>query len=111
MSSPSVALFAATVFASAFLIFFVQPMVGKPDWMILSRDAGYIELFPPLAERIRAMLKVKPVALRVSYARDVNLADAPLWTDDYSDLLSVLKTPSWKRVWAGVEPPDEGDEG
>ena len=27
--SPSVALFAATVFASAFLIFFVQPMVGK----------------------------------------------------------------------------------
>ena len=29
MSSPSAALFAATVFASAFLIFFVQPMVGK----------------------------------------------------------------------------------
>ena len=29
MSSPSAALFATTVFASAFLIFFVQPMVGK----------------------------------------------------------------------------------
>jgi hypothetical protein len=57
------------------------------------------------------MLKVKPVALTLTYARDVELADAPLWTDDYSDLLSVLKTPSWKRVWAGVEPPDEGDEG
>jgi hypothetical protein len=29
MASPSVALFATTIFASAFLIFFVQPMVGK----------------------------------------------------------------------------------
>ena len=29
MSSPAVALFTTAVFASAFLIFFVQPMVGK----------------------------------------------------------------------------------
>ncbi len=90
---------------------FPRRVQSSADWMILSRDTGYIESFPPLAEQVRAMLKVKPVALTLTYARDVELADAPLWSDDYSDLLSVLKTPSWKRVWAGVEPPDEGDEG
>jgi hypothetical protein len=89
---------------------FPRRVQSSADWMILSRDAGYIESFPPLAEQIRAMLKVKPVALRVSYARDVDLTDAPLWTDDYSDLFSVLETPGWKRVWARPK-SDEGDEG
>jgi spermidine synthase len=87
---------------------FPRRLQSSADWMILSKDAGYIESFPPVAEQIRAILKVKPVALRLSYARDVNLEDAPLWTDDYSDLLSVLRTPSWKRVWARAG-PDEGD--
>jgi hypothetical protein len=89
---------------------FPRRVQSSADWMILSRDAGYIESFPPLAERIRTMLKVKPVALTLTYAGDVDLAGAPLWTDDYSDLFSVLKTTSWKRVWARPKPA-EGDEG
>ena len=61
--------------------------------MILSEDAAYIESFPPIAERIRAILNVKPKAITVTYPEKRDLADAPLWTDDYSDLFSVLKIP------------------
>ena len=78
---------------------FLRRVQSSADWMILSRNADYFEPFEPLAERIRAMLQVKPIALTLTHARDVDLAGAPLWTDDYSDLLSVLrKVPSWKRM-------------
>jgi spermidine synthase len=89
---------------------FPRRVQSSADWMILSRDADYFESFEPLAERVRAMLHVKPVALTLSYAHDVDLAEAPLWTDDYSDLFSVLrKLPSWKRMWKEGKPPYEGD--
>jgi hypothetical protein len=78
--------------------------------MILSRDTAYIESFPPIAEQIRTTLRVKPRALTVTYPDELDLTDAPLWTDDYSDLLSVLKIPNWKRLWASSEPP-RGDGG
>ena len=86
---------------------FPRRLQSSADWMILSKDAAYIESFPPLAERVRAILKVKPIALRVTYPEALNLTDAPLWTDTYSDLFSVLKIPNWKRLWASSEPTAE----
>ncbi len=47
---------------------------------------------------------MKPKALWVFYPEDLDLTNAPLWTDDYSDLFSVHKIPTWKRVWASLEP-------
>jgi hypothetical protein len=83
---------------------FPRRLQSSADWMILSKDAAYFESFPPIAEQIRAILKVKPKALRVTYPEDLDLTDAPLWTDAYSDLFSVLRIPSWKRLWASPEP-------
>jgi spermidine synthase len=79
---------------------FSRRLQSSADWMILSKDAAYIESFPSVAERVRAMLRIKPKGLTLQYPKDLDLADAPLWTDDYSDLFSVLKAPNWKRLWA-----------
>jgi hypothetical protein len=89
---------------------FSRRLQSSAEWMILSRDAAYIESFPPGAERVRAILKLKPKALTVTYPEELNLTDAPLWTDDYSDLFSVLKIPNWKRLWASSKPAT-GDGG
>jgi spermidine synthase len=89
---------------------FPRRVQSSADWMILSRDADYFESFEPVAERVRGLLDVKSFALTLTYARDVDLSEAPLWTDDYSDLFSVLRgLPSWKLLWSEAKPPDEGD--
>jgi hypothetical protein len=85
---------------------FPRRQQASADWMVLSRDAAYIESFPPIAEEIRTILKVKPKALTVTYPEELDLTGAPLWTDDYSDLFSVLKIPNWKRLWASPEPAE-----
>ena len=75
--------------------------------MILSKEAEYVEPFPPVAELVRGILEVRPEALKISYPGELELANAPLWTDDYSDLLSVLKIPNWKNwksLWESSEP-------
>jgi hypothetical protein len=89
---------------------FRRRLHSRAKWMILSEDAAYIESFPPMAESIRVLLDLKPIGLMVRYPKDFDLTDAPLWTDDYSDLLSVLKTPNWKRLWTPPEPAARADE-
>ncbi len=89
---------------------FPRRLQSSAEWMILSQDAAYIESFPPIAEQIRSILRAKPNALTVTYPEELDLTDAPLWTDDYSDLFSVLKVPNWKRLWASSEPA-KGDGG
>jgi hypothetical protein len=89
---------------------FKRRLHSSADWMILSKDAAYIESFSPIGEKFRAMLKVRPIGLTVHTAGDLDLTDAPLWTDDYSDLLSVLQIPSWKRFWATLKPAKRSGE-
>jgi len=87
---------------------FPRRLQSSSDWMVLSKDAAYVESFPDVAELVRGILKVKPRALEVSFVGELAIGDAPLWTDDYSDLLSVLKIPDWgqwKRLWASPKPP------
>jgi hypothetical protein len=68
-------------------------------WMVLSRDAGYFDPFPRLAERLRDMLGVNQKGLVVHYPDAERMRDAPHWTDDYSDLYSVIKTVHWENLW------------
>jgi hypothetical protein len=77
--------------------------------MILSRDDAYLDSLLPVAQQVRAILNVKPVALRVLYSEDVDLTDAPLWTDDYSDLLSVLRIPNWSYLLSSAEPAKKSE--
>lgn len=85
------------------------------DWMVLSRDADYLDAFPPLAEQLRGMLRVKPNGLAVHFPDAESVRDAPHWTDDYSDLYSVIRTVRWKNLWlnrkstveVSAETPDE----
>ena len=83
--------------------------------MILSHDSAYLSSFSQTAELVRGILKVKPEALTVHYLEEQDTADAPLWTDEYSDLFSVLKIPKlnswrdWKRFW-GSPRSTSGDE-
>jgi len=77
---------------------------SSAEWMILSKDAAYLESLPPIAEQMRSALRVKPTALTVTFPEELDLTNAPLWTDDYSDIFSVLKIPNWKRLWSPPEP-------
>ena len=89
---------------------FPRRLQSGATWMILSQDAAYIESFPPVAEQVRAILKLKPRGLTLTDPEELNLTDAPLWTDDYSDLFSLLRVPSWKHLWAPPEPAAESSE-
>ncbi len=91
---------------------FPRRMHSSADWIVLAREPGYVEAFPRIAARVRQILGVKPVAIRVTYPDDATLEDAPLWTDDYSDLLSVLEMRSLRRLLAwnkGARPADEAE--
>jgi hypothetical protein len=61
------------------------------DWMILSHDAEFINRFPKLLNKSRSEFGFKPTDLYGLYPKPDAIALAPRWTDDYSDLLSVLK--------------------
>jgi hypothetical protein len=67
-------------------------------WMVLSRDAGYFDPFPRFAERLREMLGVNQKGLAVHYPDAERVRDAPHWTDDYSDVYSVIKTVRWEDL-------------
>jgi spermidine synthase len=82
---------------------FPRRLQSSAEWMILSKNTAFIESFPPIVEQIRTLLNVKLKAIDVIYPEDLNLTDVPLWTDDYSDLFSVLKIPNWKRLWASFK--------
>jgi spermidine synthase len=62
------------------------------DWILLSRNR---ERLPQLATSIRRRTKalgLPPSHAIVHYVTESKLVDIPLWTDDYSDLLGVLKS-------------------
>jgi hypothetical protein len=69
------------------------------EWMVLSRDADYLDFFPPLAERLRQMLRINQRGLAVYYPDAESVREVPHWTDDYSDLYSAIKTVRWENLW------------
>jgi hypothetical protein len=61
------------------------------DWVILNRDADYIDSFQDLIVQRRDSMDMSPMLLNATYPKPVDLRRAPVWTDDYSNLYSVLK--------------------
>ncbi len=64
---------------------------GQSKWVLLSRDASEIER---LAEKIRARMRYAGVSepeVILFRPKQADLEAGPLWTDDYSNILSVLK--------------------
>ncbi len=63
-------------------------------WVLLSRKASTLESFKTFALAQRDRLGLRHQALRMFSPSPETLADAPLWTDDYSDVFGVLKKKS-----------------
>jgi len=64
---------------------------GQSKWVLLSRDAGAIDR---LEQKIRARMRYAGVSepeVVVFRPGQADLEGAPVWTDDYSNILSVLK--------------------
>jgi hypothetical protein len=64
---------------------------GQSRWVLLSRDASEIDR---LEQKFRARMRyagVKEPGVVLIRPEQANLDAAPLWTDDYSNILSVLK--------------------
>jgi hypothetical protein len=64
---------------------------GQSKWVLLSRDPSEIDR---LEQRFRARMNYAGVSepdVMISRPKQADLDAAPLWTDDYSNILSVLK--------------------
>jgi spermidine synthase len=64
---------------------------GQSKWVLLSRDPSEIDR---LEQRFRARMRYAGVSepdVMISRPKQADLDAAPLWTDDYSNILSVLK--------------------
>jgi hypothetical protein len=78
---------------------FPRRFQDSATWMVLSRDPDYLDVFPRLAERLCEMLRVSQKGLAVYFPDAESVHDAPLWTDDYSDLYSVIRKVRWEKLW------------
>jgi spermidine synthase len=72
---------------------------GASAWVFLARDAARLDALARAAEqRSRALGFDTALFPPVRRATPAQLADAPLWTDDYSDLYRAL-SPDGSPVW------------
>ncbi len=69
----------------------VAHMSGQSTWVFLSRDQARIRSLANHALQRLHSLGVADDAIRVGTPTPETLASAPLWTDDYSDLLGALR--------------------
>jgi hypothetical protein len=81
-----------------------RQIISSAVWMILNRDSAYINGFYRLLEQRRAELRLRPAGIFAVYPDASVVAGAPRWTDDYSDLLSVLNAKGALRI----RPPRPG---
>jgi spermidine synthase len=59
-------------------------------WVILSANTGYLAGFPAAIKDRRKVLGIRPRDFFLATLKPDWIVSAPLWTDDYSDLLSAL---------------------
>ena len=64
----------------------------ESSWTIVGPDPGALEKLDDRARGLRRQHALEPDA--IAFARGRAEADWPLWTDDYSDLLSLLAPPA-----------------
>lgn len=71
----------------------------RSNWAILSADSDYVAGLPGAIQENRRALGIRPRALFLVDPERELVSAAPLWTDDYSDLLSALKKDFFERFW------------
>lgn len=64
---------------------------GLTDWVIISRDSDQLTQLQTRIERRRRSLGLTPESVLMKRGSDAGIDAYPVWTDDYSDLLSVLR--------------------
>ncbi len=64
---------------------------GLTDWVIIARDSDQLTRLRIRIEKRHRALRLSPDAILLRLGAEANLDAFPLWTDDYSDLLSVLR--------------------
>jgi hypothetical protein len=64
---------------------------GLTDWVIIGRDLGALTRLGIRIEKRRRGLELPPDGILMRRGSEANLDAVPLWTDDYSDLLSVIR--------------------
>ncbi len=68
-----------------------QHQSGLTDWVIIARDADQLTRLQLRIEKRHRLLGLPPENILLRRGSDVNLESFPLWTDDYSDLVSVIR--------------------
>jgi spermidine synthase len=76
---------------------------GRSVWLFLSRDRSRLASLMQFANARRDELKIPKGAIRFQEFSAAELAQAPLWTDDYSDLFGALQ-PLRRRFDVEPEP-------
>ena len=65
---------------------------GASSWVLLARDEPRIRSLGDAAEEDTRLLGVRGALPPVRFPSAAMLAGAPIWTDDYSDLLGALRS-------------------
>jgi spermidine synthase len=73
--------------------------VYRTTWVILSANTGYIDGLPAAVENRRKAIGIRPRKLSLENLEPDLVSTAPLWTDDYSDLISALKKPYFRKPY------------
>ncbi|MBK7948534.1 MAG: fused MFS/spermidine synthase [Deltaproteobacteria bacterium] len=68
-----------------------QLQSGLSDWVLIARDSDDLMRLQMRIEKRHRALELHPSAIILRRGSEVNLDAFPLWTDDYSDLLSVMR--------------------
>jgi len=75
--------------------YFVYPT----EWVLLTADASYLDGLPAVAKQILEARGIAPRNLYFTFPTSDSARNVPLWTDDYSDLLSALNPASFEKFW------------
>jgi spermidine synthase len=68
-----------------------QLQSGLTDWVIIARDSDQLTRLQLRIEKRHRLLRLPPENILMRRGSDTNLESFPLWTDDYSDLVSVIR--------------------
>jgi hypothetical protein len=60
------------------------------SWVVFSRDEAHIKDYRRQVSMRRSRMRLKPDGVYTVYPDEYDWSDAPVWTDDFSDLFSVL---------------------
>ena len=69
------------------------PLYQSADakWVLMSPDANRIAKFTEFVRRQYRVMGIDPAAIQMARANPEHLQHIRAWTDDFSDLLSLLK--------------------